>query len=129
MTDCQSCMVWSKKHIPYWKVKAQLIVYFTVSKIFNMRKNITGKATSFSCTVRKCLLVMPSRTLSIIKACSHWLRQRQRKFKYFFPSRMGYVEPYESVHMETCNKGKGNPWGQIQTILSIAVAVVSVNEP
>ena len=27
----------------------------------------------------------------------------------FFPSRMGYIGPYGSVHMETCGKGNGNP--------------------
>ena len=27
----------------------------------------------------------------------------------FFPSRMGYIEPYRSVHMETCGKGNSNP--------------------
>ena len=43
--------------------------------------------------------------------------------------RMGYIGPYGSVHMETCGKGKGNPSGPIQSILSIVVAAVSVNEP
>ena len=47
----------------------------------------------------------------------------------FFPSRMGYIGPYGSVHMETCDKGKGNPKGTIQSILSVAVAAVSVNKP
>ena len=37
-----------------------------------------------------------------IKACSHWLWQRQWQRN----RRMGYIRPYGSVHMETCGKGK-----------------------
>ena len=47
----------------------------------------------------------------------------------FFSSRMGYIGPHGSVHTETCGKGNSNPSGLIQTILSVAVAAVSVNEP
>ena len=43
--------------------------------------------------------------------------------------RMDYIGLYGSVHMETCGKGNINPLGPIQSILSVAVAVVSVNEP
>ena len=31
--------------------------------------------------------------------------------------------------METCGNGNGNPWGSIQSVLSVAVDTVSVNEP
>ena len=45
----------------------------------------------------------------------------------FFPSRMGYIGSYGSVHMETCSKGNGNPQGPIQSIISVAIAAVSVS--
>ena len=47
----------------------------------------------------------------------------------FFPSRIGYIGPYGSVHMETCSKGNSNRQGPIQSNLYVAVAAVSVNEP
>ena len=37
----------------------------------------------------------------------------------FFLSRMGYIGPHGSVYMENCSKGNGNPWGLIQSILSL----------
>ena len=44
-----------------------------------------------------------------LKVFSHWLRQWQWKLKYIcFPSRMGYIGAYGSVHTETCSKGNGN---------------------
>ena len=47
----------------------------------------------------------------------------------FFISRMGYIGPDGSVQIETCGNSNGNPLGPIQSILSVAVAADSVNEP
>ena len=39
------------------------------------------------------------------------------------------IGPYGSVYMEICGNSNGKPWGPIQSILSVTVAAVSVNEP
>ena len=43
--------------------------------------------------------------------------------------RMSYTGPYGSVYMETSGNGTGNPWGPIESILSVTIAAVSVYQP
>ena len=67
--------------------------------------------------------------LMLLKGLFTLTEATETETQIFFPSRMGYIGPYGSVHMETCGKGNSNPQGLIQSILSVAVAAVSVNKP
>ena len=82
--------------------------------------SITTSSVTTSSVTTNCVHIKGLFTLTAAKAM---------ETQIFFLSRMGYIGPYGSVHMETCGKGNGNPEGPIQSILSVAVATVCVNEP
>ena len=61
-----------------------------------------------------------------LKARSHWAAAKE----IFFPSRMGNIGLYETVHMETCDKGNSKfviiNWVLCPIVMAMAMTKLSV---